>query len=547
MYTQATRHGVLFFFIISCHICLSVSHSVKDDIVTSHGEVLFEKALGFKFKDPDSSQVYFKKSIRHYSESRDTVNLIKALVGISDLYAHQAFFADSYDAYWTALLLADEIGNEKSKASVYVGLGWLYSLYWRNEIAIQYFNQALSIRKKLNDSSESGWLATRDIYYALATLYRKEKNTRMARLYLDSCKIVTPEVLENYNTLAFLDAERGYLSFLDGDAKEGLKILHPLENIFKEGNNSYQVILLSFIGDIYRTISELEKSKSYYLRSISAAKKYGSHADFLPEIYENVSNIYFNQSKYKQAYKYLTLSKKENERQFGGRCQSNHCLLEIKDEFRIEKNRQNDLIREQRLSQLEQADQIDLLEKIVLFGAIISLIIVGILIYRSLRTKHKAEKKILRKKQELELQKANEILEIKNKELTASALQVIEREELLSELKSKFIGQKENPSSNDIGKIIKSINLSTTKNWEEFETRFISVNKAFYQKLKEEFPALSQGDQKICALIKLNFSSKDMARLLGISTESVHTTRYRLRKKLNLSRGENLQDFIARL
>jgi DNA-directed RNA polymerase specialized sigma24 family protein len=74
--------------------------------------------------------------------------------------------------------------------------------------------------------------------------------------------------------------------------------------------------------------------------------------------------------------------------------------------------------------------------------------------------------------------------------------------------------------------------------------RFIEVNKEFYDQIFAEFPNLSQGDQKLCALIKLNFSSKEMSRLLGISVESVHTLRHRIRKKMKLSRSINLEDFI---
>ncbi len=87
--------------------------------------------------------------------------------------------------------------------------------------------------------------------------------------------------------------------------------------------------------------------------------------------------------------------------------------------------------------------------------------------------------------------------------------------------------------------------MSNHRNWEEFEARFVSINQSFYRRLQEKFPQLSQRDLKLCALIKLNFSSKEMAKLLGISVESAHTSRYRLRKKLNLTREVNLTEFIA--
>ena len=85
------------------------------------------------------------------------------------------------------------------------------------------------------------------------------------------------------------------------------------------------------------------------------------------------------------------------------------------------------------------------------------------------------------------------------------------------------------------------------ENWTEFETRFVSINEKFYKKITKRYPNLTQNDQRLCALVKLNLSSKEIAKLLNMSNESVHTTRSRLRKKLNLSREVNLKQFIANL
>ena len=93
--------------------------------------------------------------------------------------------------------------------------------------------------------------------------------------------------------------------------------------------------------------------------------------------------------------------------------------------------------------------------------------------------------------------------------------------------------------------ISNSITISNVRSWQEFRLRFASVNNKFYKKLTTQCPNLSQRDQKICALIKLNLTSKKMAGLLGISVESVHTIRYRLKKKLNLDKDTSLEDFIA--
>ena len=130
--------------------------------------------------------------------------------------------------------------------------------------------------------------------------------------------------------------------------------------------------------------------------------------------------------------------------------------------------------------------------------------------------------------------------------MAASALKLIEKDENLSLLKNKIKEADGNVDVRELKKIVKSISISNDRNWEEFETRFVAVNESFYQRLQEKFPKLTQRDLKLCALIKLNFSSKEMAKLLGISIESAHTSRYRLRKKLNLSRDVNLTEFIAK-
>jgi len=70
------------------------------------------------------------------------------------------------------------------------------------------------------------------------------------------------------------------------------------------------------------------------------------------------------------------------------------------------------------------------------------------------------------------------------------------------------------------------------------------LNKNFYTRLKQKYPDISTNDLKICALIKLNLSIKEMASILNISPDSVKTARHRLRKKLQLNTEDNLTDFI---
>ena len=171
--------------------------------------------------------------------------------------------------------------------------------------------------------------------------------------------------------------------------------------------------------------------------------------------------------------------------------------------------------------------------------------VVGVIYFNYVRTRHRNEKKLLKAERALELKNANEIVAFKNKELAASTLKLIEKDEMLVKLKENISKINGVLNKEELKKVARSIKVNNGQNWEEFEARFISVNQSFYDKLSEIYPNLTQGDKKLCALIKLNFSSKDIARLLAISPESVHTARYRLRKKMKLPRDQNLTEFIA--
>ncbi len=504
-------------------------------------------AEDLRFTDPDSAIALYEAEIEKSLVTGDTLTAIQGLIGLSYLYAHNAKYSRSYDGYWEALLLAEQMNDKQAIAAVYNRLGWLYSFYKRRTTAIDYFNLSLKLYKEQAKEDGINYQVLLDDYYALATLYRKDNETTMARLYLDSCRMMRRLMNKGQGNGAFIKAEYGYILNKEEKYQAALDSLLEVKQVFEREDSSYLVILYPFLGDVYRSLGQLSESESYYIKALDISEEYSSHRDLIPEIYESLANLYVQKKQYELAHQSLATAKELSEVQFGSRSEPNLGLLEIKDAYRLEKERQNDLIQQQRLLQLEQANKIRTLQAIILFGAILFLLILGLLVYRYLRARYKAEKRLLQQQKELEIQKANEVLEVKNRELTASALQAIAREELLAEVKDELLKQKQEPNPRKISKLVSNINVSNSQNWEEFELRFLSVNEGFYGRLQESFPELSQHDHKICALIKLNFSSKDMARLLGISVESVHTTRYRLRKKLGLDRKVNLEDFIAKI
>lgn len=168
------------------------------------------------------------------------------------------------------------------------------------------------------------------------------------------------------------------------------------------------------------------------------------------------------------------------------------------------------------------------------------------------RIEMEREKEIIRLK--------NEQLEVdllhKNQELSNVLLNFVRKNESLTEIKKDIqkillaMTGKEDPSikrklytlNNKIDQ-----NMEHDEDWKKFERNFDIVHNGFIQKLTEKYPELTYSEKKMCVYLKMDLSSKEIASLLNISPRSVETVRYRLRKKFDLEREDNLRDFLNKV
>ena len=141
----------------------------------------------------------------------------------------------------------------------------------------------------------------------------------------------------------------------------------------------------------------------------------------------------------------------------------------------------------------------------------------------------------------------NEKLEIdiesKNRELAISTMSLIKKNEFLSTIKSEL---QANNNPGDLKKVIKIIdnNINNTDDWKLFKEAFDNADKDFLKLVKEKHSSLTPNDLKLCAYLRLNLSSKEIAPLSNISPRSVEVKRYRLRKKMDLPPKTSLTNYI---
>ena len=153
--------------------------------------------------------------------------------------------------------------------------------------------------------------------------------------------------------------------------------------------------------------------------------------------------------------------------------------------------------------------------------------------------------KSLAKEKELMQSRNNQLkieIESKTRELASSTMNIIKKNELLSSLKIELIKGEEKGIKNVIRIIDKNIN--NKGDWQMFIEAFNNADKDFIKKIKSLHNSLTPNDLKLCAYLRLNLSSKEIAPLLNISPRSVEVKRYRLRKKMNLEHNDSLTDYI---
>lgn len=181
---------------------------------------------------------------------------------------------------------------------------------------------------------------------------------------------------------------------------------------------------------------------------------------------------------------------------------------------------------------------------------------------------HKAYKKYYQKQKDKLIEENNRLLEIKeleneqelmrmrneqlsqdvdakSRELVVSTMSLNSKNELLA-----FIKEDLRKNSDDGNRSVKSVISTITKNitegdsWSVFKEAFDNADKDFLKKMKLAHPTLTPNDLRLCAYLRLNLSSKEVAPLLNISVRSVEIKRYRLRKKMELTHEQGLVEYI---
>lgn len=189
--------------------------------------------------------------------------------------------------------------------------------------------------------------------------------------------------------------------------------------------------------------------------------------------------------------------------------------------------------------------------KYIIIILIIGIILLAFILLYIIQRNHIWQKSLEQKAIVLEKNKLEDELEYKKKELITNVMYLMKKSEFIADISKRLQSISDRPQEhqeNLLNKIIGEIDRNTSNEvWLDFETRFQEVYSNFYKGLSEKFPTLTPNDLKLCAFLKLNLSSKDISSLTFQSVDTLKIARHRLRKKLGLTREDNLVSFLNQI
>ncbi|NVO01344.1 MAG: tetratricopeptide repeat protein [Bacteroidetes bacterium] len=487
--------------------------------------------------------VYQKKAAEIYLELNNQDKYCKALESLSDLYFFINDFKQSLKYCLDAIKILDKqnkkdahyygliqnigityIGAEEDRKGIpflinamkyfeqdntankeylivnYIDIGGSYKNIGLIDSAFYYYHKALANAKKYNIKKHTG-----NILVNLGDLYKELNVYDKAESFFQQAIV---EFNKNHD-------ERGYWyavynqSIVENklnNTKAAIDSLDKAVKYFKANNN------LVFLRDSYQTLSEIYESKKDIANSLLYFKLCSAVKD----------TIFISDQK-------------------------SH-MTELQMQYELQKVEVENL---NEIALMQKENQLKVYKIYILIGLLtIGLLLIILYVFRLRSRKKLSESKL--KNSKLEQQQLEQNLTFKQKELENIALYIMQKNEFLEQIKSDVVELKKTSDTQNQSKI-KLISIKITqslrknKDLEKLQNRIDQMHATFLIKLSNKYPDLTEKEKRLCVLLKLNFSSKEIASLHNISENAVMMARYRMRKKMDISTDENLVEFLQKM
>ncbi|MFT5821088.1 MAG: tetratricopeptide (TPR) repeat protein [Crocinitomix sp.] len=423
------------------------------------------------------------------------------------------------------------------------------------EPAIKNYEKSLSIASYFGDSVAIG-----TAHNNLAGAYYKQNNQIDSKKHFKK----SIEILDALNNMDMLiNCKLNYSALcMDYDSDKALQILKECEVYFKdEVTPFFDAMVRGNLGAVFYRKNEIDLGINYYMESLKISEHHNfkniTKVNFLDlsEIYHQIGNderAYYYYVKY-DSIKNITTNSLELQQT---------AQLEFNHYIAIQKEKTDELnLRFQKIlsEKRELYYFLWLAAATIIFS--IAIITLSALFYRSKIQRAKQKKEILAIKNklvrnnlhqsEVNNEKLKYELDMNKEDLINFSIDNQRKNDAHKKLHEgiKLLKKKAKGNHELMHELRELAHLSATIHSLNEDTNAIAeniekVNHEFFTKLTEQFPRLTTNEKKLCGLIRIKTSNKEIASIRGISPKSVEMSRYRLKKKLALNEGENLDEFI---
>ncbi len=495
--------------------------------------------------DPQKARNYCNQSIDLAKKVKYPAGVGRAYHVMGLAYYRNGNGQEAIKPLVESVKINEKLGNEVQLASSFNLLATVFLLNIKNfDKARTYYNKALQLSKKLNNKA----LANR-LQNNIGLTYSWQNKHGEARSMFE-------KALKGYKELKKRSGESKALNNIgdtyesEGDYKKALEFYNKSLAIEREikGSPRGMATTLSNVGSVHVKLKNYDKAEEVLQEALTMAEKVTAKEEE-KEVYEVYAQLYEAKGVADKALKYYKKHYALKDSLFN--IEKSRQIAEIETKYETEKKEKELALRK---SEIVQKDKEISSQRSILIGLLLILTMAFFIVSRQ-RLRNRKNKEIFKTKEELiqaELKNAEQDLKFKNRELTTYALHIIQKNNILTELKDSIeeaVDDISDKESKGLSKLIHLINYSFNldRDWQDFKIAFEQVHEGFFDKLQKRYPNISPSEIRLCSLLRLNFASKEIAAIMGISPDSVKVARYRLRKKLELSRNDSLVDFIRNM
>lgn len=475
--------------------------------------------------------------LKNVSLQGDTSSMASVLINLGDEYAKAGKLELAASAELQAIRLKEQSGNLKKLAFYYQKLGELFSATDRVKWEY-YINKALQLSR---DPETTTWYANVAIYNDLGAIWSKKGDYVVAEAYYDTMYRLSREA-DYRNGIATATSEKALLLFEQGRYAEALPLARESHQASEPGESIYKsVYSATLLASILLKMNQYDEAERLLVPALTRARA----SKLMPEAVnalKKLTETHRMKGEWMKAFDY--------QQQWIGLKDSldgveiRRSMNDLQTRFETGKKQQLiDRLNEQNLNQRRRNHQLT-----ALLVVSISLLVMLVFLLR-LRSRTIRQNRELHDQQQLILKLENERLttglEYKSRELTAATMHLLNKNEVLADLKDRLTSNEaEMP---DLKQVVRKIdqNLNLDKDWNNFRRHFEDVHPTFFIRIKEKYPGLTPNEERLCAYLRISLNTKEISNMLNVTTAAVDKSRNRLRKKFDISPEVNLAEFIG--